>query len=139
MLARAGARLAFQRTVRAWSIGVGCGFLAGFFVLGLGLRLAMRVSGALTRPENRALATDAGMVVGRVTLGGSLGLVLFVAAIGVGGGLLYQVLRRAIPGRGWPHALATGLLVLGLYGAALVDPDNFDFVTFGPAGLNVVM
>lgn len=117
-------------------IGVLAGFGAGF-VVGLWTRVAMRLSGFLTVDANRDLLTENDEVVGRITLGGTLSLALFGAALGVMGGLLYLALRRWLPGRSWQRSLGYGVLLLAVFGFFIMDPANPDYVLFGPAWMNV--
>jgi len=132
---------AFQGPLRSWSIGASSGFLAGL-VAGIASRVAMRASGSLTEGAARGIKTDNGETVGLITFGGSITLILFVALVGVAGGLLYMLLRPSLPSlegaRARHYALFT-LLCFGLLGIAVVDAENFDFRTFGPAAVNLAM
>lgn len=116
------------------------GVIAGCLVAGLLGRIAMRVSGALSRPDLIGVETSNGNRVGEITLGGTLGLALFVGlSAGVVGGLLFASaepwLRRYRP----RHGLLFGLALLGGIGFTFIDPANFDFQRFGLTPLNVVM
>ena len=128
-----------QHALRQWAIAAGCGAIAGLLCIGLGIRLAMRVSGMLTPPEARNVLTDADQVVGQITVDGSLALILFGLPAGVAGGLYYMAVRAWIPGRGVPHRLLAGVVALLLYGTLLFEADNFDFATFGPLWVNLPM
>ena len=112
------------------------GLIAGLIAGGIGSRLAMRVL-ALTSPDARGTITEADEVVGRITLDGTLFLLMAGAALGMAGGLAYVAIRRWLPSRG--AALAFGLLMLALSGGLLVDPDNIDFAILDPAWLAITM
>lgn len=112
------------------------GFVAGLVAGGVGSRLAMRIL-SITSPEARGATTEAGEVVGEISLGGTLFLLVVGALLGVGGGLAYVALRRWLPSKG--TGLVFGLLTLAASGRLLVDPDNIDFVILDPAMLAIAM
>lgn len=59
--------------------------IGGVLVLGVGGRLAMRLSGAMALPadpDTRFMLTGDGFQVGRITLDGTLGLVIFGGIFG---------------------------------------------------------
>jgi hypothetical protein len=120
---------------RAALVGAVAGLVAG----GIGgalSRVAMRISGMLASPF---LVTENGNVVGRITVGGSIGLVVGGAVAGVALGLAYVALRRWLPVAAWPRRLAAGVVAVGLLGALLVNDGNADFVRLGDPAVNVVM
>jgi hypothetical protein len=130
---RRGAWLAAWRII---AIGAVAGFAAGFLA-GIWTRIAMRVSGFLTIDRNRYLLTENDARVGDITLGGTLFLGFFVAAIGILGGLLYVSIRRWLP-RSLPlRAVTYGALLLAVFGFILMDENNPDYQLFGPAWVNV--
>ena len=112
------------------------GFVAGVIAGGVGSRLAMRIM-ALTSADAQGDMTEAGEVVGEVSLGGTIFLFAVGALLGIGGGLAYVALRRWLPSRS--TGLVFGLLVLAVSGRVLVDPDNIDFVILDPASLGIAM
>ncbi|MDQ4059440.1 MAG: hypothetical protein M3124_09995 [Actinomycetota bacterium] len=116
--------------------GAMAGAIAGLVAGGIGSRLAMRVL-AITTPAAEGAITEADATVGQITAGGTLFLLLFGTALGVGGGLAYLALRHWLPAR-W-RGPAFGLLLLAIAGPFLVDPDNPDFVILEPAWLGVAM
>lgn len=61
------------------------GLLSGLIAGGLGSRLAMRIL-SLTSPDARGAITEAGEVVGEITLDGTLFLLAAGALLGIGGG-----------------------------------------------------
>jgi len=131
-------------SVRALGRHVGAaslaGIIAGVLVAGVLGRVAMRVSGFLSRPELVGVATANGNRVGEITFSGTVGLALF---IGIPAGILGAVLfasaepwlRRVRPWRG----VVFGLMLLLAAGFVFIDPTNFDFQRFGSAAINVAM
>jgi hypothetical protein len=116
------------------------GVIAGVVVGGLLGRVVMRISGFTAGPALVGVTTENGNRVGDITVGGTLGLVVFVG-VGTGllGGVLYALvepwLRRLRP---W-HGLAYGVGLLAALGFTTLDPANFDFTRFGVPALNVAM
>src|SRR5262245_14375558 len=71
------------------------GGIAGFGVGGLGGRVAMRIAALASGDQARGVVTEAGATVGRVTVEGTLFLLLFG---GIGGhGNRYRLLPRGTP------------------------------------------
>jgi hypothetical protein len=114
--------------VLAWVRAV----IVGAVVLGLGSRVVMRIVGALATPEHAGEATVAGNVVGNVTVGGSLGLMVPGAFAGGIAGLLYLGVRRWLPRAGLARGLVFGLLLLGVLGRAVTDGNERDFQLAAP-------
>jgi hypothetical protein len=111
----------------AWRclVAVGAGAITGAVVGGIGGRLVMLVIRLQSDGSVRGLLTDDGFTIGQFT---TATVFLLTVAAGLGGatGLLYLLLRRALPRPG--RALGWGL-VLGLVTAAdILEPGNFDFV-----------
>jgi hypothetical protein len=114
------------------------GIIAGVLVAGAGGRLVMRVL-ALTSDVDGSI-TEAGEVVGEISLGGTAGLIFFSGlTIGFATGALYALLRPVLP-RGRAGGAVFGLILLVLIGTR-VEPlrsDNVDFRLLEPAWLAVV-
>jgi len=124
------------RTLGILASGNVAGATAGLIAGGIGSRLAMRIL-ALTSPSAQGSLTEAEEVVGRITLEGTLFLLVAGAALGMAGGLAYVAVRRWLPNGG--TALVFGLLVLAVSGRLLVNPDNVDFVILDPTWLGITM
>jgi hypothetical protein len=105
---------------------------------GAGGRLAMRLL-AQTSPEARGRVTEAGEVVGEVSVGGSVALLVFGALpAAVVATVLYLLVHRFLPaGWGRPTALAGLLLLFFSVRLEPLRPDNVDFAILGPAWLSV--
>jgi hypothetical protein len=114
---------------------------AGALIGGFGGRLMMRVLAATSGDRAQGLLTSADERVGKITTGGTIGVLIFVGiAGGVVGGLLYIVLRRWLPRPAWLAGLALGALSLVLF-ARLdpLSPHNRDFTILHPTWLAVVL
>lgn len=115
--------------------------VAGWLVPGIGGRLMMRLLGATSPESAQGRLTDADEIVGRVTLGGSFGLIFF---IGLVGGLttlgMFVLLRPWLPAR----SVSAGFVGAAIGGGLLarptgfIDPDNHDFRILSPAWLAVL-
>jgi hypothetical protein len=127
------------RLGRQLAIASLAGVISGFFVAGILGRIAMRVAGAMSRPDLVGVPTANGNRVGEITLSGTFALAVFIG-IGFGaiGGVLYAAAEPWLRGRPWKGLIFGGALLLAL-GFAAIEPFNFDFERFGSAPLNVAM
>ena len=131
---RGTAAFVLRRYVRSVALAIVAGAGAGLLVAGAGGRLAMRLLAVTAGDSSQGLITEADQVVGEISLGGTLGLLVF-AGIGFGAvtGFLYMILRRWLP-QGRLGGLLFGVILL-VIAAPLVDPirrDNADFDLVGP-------
>lgn len=127
------------RFARGMAVGMLPGALAGLIAGGVGSRLAMRVMAATSTAGVQGTETEFGATVGEISFGGTLFLFIAGAILGAGGGLIYMAIRRMLPWSGWAGGLAFGLLLLGVFGRLIIDPNNFDFEVLDPAALAVAM
>jgi hypothetical protein len=112
--------------------------VAGLVVGGLGTRIVMRASAIAADDSRIGMVTENGNVVGRITGGGTLALVVFVGlAAGSSIGLLIFVLRTVAPARMRP--LWVSLVLLAFGGSLAIDPGNPDFTIVGNPVLNLAM
>ena len=117
---------------------IGSAVICGIVVGGIGGRVVMRLSALAADGSRRGMLTENGAVIGRITLEGTLALLVFVGLIaGVSVGLFLFALRTVLPGRFLPATISVVLLALG--GAIAIDPGNVDFVILGNRALNVAM
>lgn len=127
--------------LRDAGIGALAGALAGILVGGIGGRIAMRVSGAMTDPALVGVArTDNGNVLGEVTFGGTLALVIFAGLFpGLLGGVVYVAARPWLrPLARW-DGLVFGLVLLAALSSVVLEPFNVDFRKFGSPVVNVAI
>ena len=114
------------------------GLGAGVIAAGAGGRLVMRLL-ALTSPDAHGAITEAEATIGEITLGGTIGFVLFVGLpAGALAGVLYGLAGPVVRG-GRAGGLALGAILLILAGT--VEPlraENFDFNLVGPDWLSVL-
>lgn len=127
--------------VRQIAIGVMAGFLVGFFVIGGGLRLLMRLTAILTERGPYQMRTENGNVVGQMTLDGTLALLFFSGAVfGMVGGVVLMAVRPWLPARGWKRYAIAGFVGFATGGPAVLEGgENGDYRRFGILGLNVCL
>lgn len=125
-----------MRLIREFGIGALAGAAAGALA-GLASRIVMRISGSAAGPEAIGELTQSGFVVGDVTTGGTLGLVLLGAIGGTLGGAVYVALRPWLAPLGRWRGLGFGLLMLAVSGEP--DPTSRDFRRFGPPLVSIAM
>src|SRR5918995_3059070 len=119
----------------AISAGVGAGILAA----GAGGRLVMRLLAVTAGPDAHGRITEADQVVGRISVDGTLGFIVFTGLFfGAASGAAYLLVRRWLPG-GRAGGVAFGVLLLVLAGTRLepLRPGNPDFDLVGPGWVAV--
>ena len=128
------------RLVRHIGIVGIAGVVTGVLVGGGGSRLVMLFSRLLSADVTRGLRTEAGNVVGEVTLGGSLALVVFVGLFAGGSGAITYLITEPWlqwAGRWYPGVFSLVLFALSSF--VILVPDNIDFFILGNAEINVAM
>ncbi|MBK5289522.1 MAG: hypothetical protein JJE46_13760 [Acidimicrobiia bacterium] len=117
-------------------------YLTGLLTIGAGIRLMMRVLAATSSDNVQGLQTEADEVVGKVSGGGSLFLIVIVGiGAAVAGLALFSILRRWLPNQ----SLAAGLVGVAIGAGLLVRPvglltsANSDFELVAPAALAVAL
>jgi hypothetical protein len=106
---------------------LGAGIVAGG-VTGLGARLAMFVI-RLQNDSHNGEVTHELATVGRVTLEGTVNLIVQGMVYGVAGVVVYVAVRRWMPGRGVVKGVAFGLFLLVVFGQALLD-GNYEYFRY---------
>lgn len=123
------------------TLAVVSGVGSGVLIAGAGGRLVMRLLAATAGDTAQGRVTEAEEVVGRVSAGGTIGFIIFVALFfGLATGTLYLLMRRWLPA-GRLGGLVYGLFLLVLL-ATRIDPlraDNPDFDIVGPGWVAVVV
>jgi len=100
-------------------------------VAGAGSRVAMWVL-RWTNASHNGEVTHDNAVIGRFTMEGVVSLVVNGMFLGVPAALLYLLVRRWLPGRGWRKGIAFGmfLLVVGVQGITVEDENRYEYVRF---------
>lgn len=114
------------------------GAIAGFVAAGIGSRVVMRII-ALTNDDRDGVLTDSSAIVGDISLGGTMSLLLLGTIAGVIGGLLYLGLRRWLWVPPVWRGVAFALVTLVTIGQPVFDPANVDFQIFEPVVLVIGM
>ena len=125
--------------LRRAATALAAGAIAGLLAAGGGGRLVMGLL-ALTSPDAHGALTEAEATIGRITVEGTLGFVIFTGLpAGLLTGALYAFARPLLPA-GRAGGALLGLLVLVLFGAILepLRADNIDFNLVGPDWLSVL-
>src|SRR5215217_4987987 len=113
---------------------------AGILAAGAGGRLVMRLLAVTAGADAQGQITEAQEIVGRITVDGTLGFVVFTGLFfGPVSGAAYLLLRRWLPA-GRAGGLAFGALLLVVAGTRLepLRRGNPDFDLVGPGWVSVV-
>ncbi|MDQ3661189.1 MAG: hypothetical protein M3454_09065 [Actinomycetota bacterium] len=114
--------------------GAVAGFLCGGLIGGVGGRLAMFLLRVTSGPTVMGVESDDGFVIGSFTSSTGF-LVLFTAALGLVGGLIYTGARGWLHDRFRPHITAGLFALVG--GALIVHPQGVDFTLIKPQSLAI--
>ncbi len=132
-------KVAVLRYLRGVGVALVGGFWAGILVTGPAIRLIMRLLAATSGDGAQGAITEAEEVVGAISGGGTIGLLLFGGVLpGLLSGAIYVVVRRWLPS-GRLGGVAFGALHL-VVAATRIDPlrpENPDFDLVGPGWLAV--
>ena len=137
----AHANFAEQAKRVLWFLDIGLigGVVGGLLAAGAGGRLAMRLLAATSSDRVQGRITEADEVVGEITVGGTIGFIVFGGLFaGLVSSLIYLLLRKWLP-HGLVGALVLGGLLLVTLGSR-VEPlrsNNPDFDLVAPAWLAV--
>ena len=121
------------------TVAVTSGLGAGILAAGAGGRLVMRLLAVTAGADAQGRVTEAEQLVGRITVDGTLGFVVFTGLFfGLASGMVFVLLHRWLPA-GWVGGLAYGVLLLVVAGTRLepLRRDNPDFDLVGPGWLSV--
>ena len=129
-----------RRYVWYLAVATVSGLGAGVLVAGAGGRLVMRLL-AVTSPDAvQGRVTEAEEIVGEITVGGTVGFMVFTGLFfGLATGVLYVLVRRWLP-PGRLGGLAFGALLLVVAGTR-IEPlrgDNPDFDIVGPSWVSLL-
>jgi hypothetical protein len=132
--------LVVRRYLWYLAVAVASGAAAGILAAGAGGRLVMRLLAVTAGPDAQGRITEAEQIVGRITVDGTLGFVVFTGLFfGPVSGAAYLLLRRWLPA-GRAAGLAFGALLLVAAGTRLepLRRSNPDFDLVGPGWVSVV-
>jgi hypothetical protein len=122
------------------AVAMGAGAAAGILAAGAGGRLVMRLLAVTAGAEAQGRITEAEEIVGRITVDGTIGFVMFTGLfLGLPSAAGYLLLRRWLPA-GRAAGLAYGALLLVLAGTRLepLRRGNPDFDLVGPGWVAVL-
>ena len=121
----------FGEILRDIARGGLAGLAVGVVVGGFGGRIAMRLI-ALLIPEATGSSTENGNRIGDITLGGSLGLIMFAGLfVGIIVGTIWVVVSPWFPRNLGLRVLAAIPLAIGLGTFVLIRGSNPDFIVLG--------
>jgi hypothetical protein len=109
------------------------GGLVGLVVAGGGARLAMGVIARADNREDFGSITGSGAVVGEVTFGGTIAVLLAGIGLGIVAALVYVAVRSWLPASGLYRRLAFVVMVLGFGLFVTIDGNQEDFVFLNTA------
>jgi hypothetical protein len=125
---RAGSTSAIATIVRDIARGGLAGLIVGVAVLGPGARLVMRLH-ALIVPASAGMHTENGNLIGTITLGGTVGLLLIAGLFGaILLGVLWVVLSPWLPGGTITRGLLAVPVAVALGAHQLIVLGNQDFI-----------
>jgi hypothetical protein len=132
--------LVVRRYLWYLAVALVSGAAAGVLAAGAGGRLVMRLLAVTAGADAQGRITEAQEIVGRITLDGTLGFVVFTGLFfGPVSGAAYLLLRRWLPA-GRAGGLTFGALLLVVAGTRLepLRRSNPDFDLVGPGWVSVV-
>ena len=136
---RASAAQLIKEGLRVLAATAAVGLVVGGLVGGGLGRLAMRLL-VLTSPDRvDGSITDDEAVVNQFTLGGTIGLIFFIALAGVGLAWLYLAARHSLPRSIAVRAAVWAVLLWSTVGSGVFEPEGFDFTQLTPVWLGVLV
>lgn len=116
--------------------------LSGILTIGVGGRLLMRILASTSSDSLQGRRTEADAVIGKVSVDGSVFLIVIIGmGAGVAGLALYAALRRWLPSRSTAAGLVGVAIGAGLLlrPSGLLSSSNKDFGLLGPVPLAVAI
>jgi hypothetical protein len=111
------------------------GVFVGVLVGGLASRLAMGLLRVTTGASVHGVTSDDGFIIGRVTLGGTYGLLMLGAVVGMIGAAAYRVVAPWLIGPDWFRRVTTAAASGAVVGSMLLHADGIDFRLLEPTWL----
>lgn len=129
-----------RSTLRRIAVQGVSGVVAGIVVGGVGGRVVMRVSALAAGDDVVGRITENGNRIGVISLDGTIALIVFGGALtGAVAAILVVMLRTWLRWAGRWQGLVTGVALLGIAGAILIDAANRDFHILDPGWFNVAL
>ena len=122
-----------SQVFRPVAAALAVGALAGLVVAGGGARLAMGLIALADNSEDFGAITGSGALVGEITFGGTVAVLLTGVGLGIAGAFLYLAVRSWLPARARYRSLAFVLIVLGFGMFLTIDGNQEDFVFLNTA------
>ncbi len=114
--------------------------VTGVLIGGIGGRVFMRLSAVIAPDRATGAITENGAVVGDITFGGTVALIIFIGVFsGVFGGVVYTISEPWLSWAGPLRGVVFGVFLLATASLAVFDPNNLDFVILGNDPRNVIM
>jgi hypothetical protein len=130
-----------RRYVWTVSVLVWTALITAILVVGPGARLAMRLLAVTAGAGAQGHKTEADEIVGRISVGGTIGIFIFVGLFaGFVSALTFIVVRRWLPG-GRLGGIGLGVLLLVVFGSRLepLRANNPDFDLVGPPWVSITV
>jgi hypothetical protein len=131
----------FKRGLWFLDVALIGGIVGGLLAAGAGGRLAMRLLAVTAGDEAQGRITEADQIVGEITVGGSIGFIIFGGLFaGFTSALIYLLIRKWLPA-GWLGGVALGTVLLVMFGTRTepLRANNPDFDLVGPGWLSVLV
>lgn len=125
--------------VRLLSATIAIGAVCGLVIAGLGSRLAMRILFLTSGERVRGVKSDDGFIIGRFTLGDTIGLLIFTTILGVAAAFLYLAAHPFVLSSRLPPVPTMAVFYGVVGGALLVHQGGVDFTEVQPAALAIAM
>src|SRR5207245_616258 len=123
------------------SLLVWTALITAIIVVGPGARLAMRLLAVTAGAGAQGHKTEADEIVGRISVGGTIGIFIFVGLFaGFVSALTFMVVRRWLPS-GRLGGIALGVVLLVVMGSRIepLRANNSDFDLVGPPRLSITI
>lgn len=115
------------------------GLVVGGLVGGVLGRIAMRVLVITSDERLKGAITDDEAEVNKFTFSGTVGLIFFIALVGVALAWLYVGARHSLPDSTPIRAAIWAVLLWSVTGSSVFDPEGFDFTQLSPRWLAAAM
>ena len=126
-----------QRLIEVMRVLIVAGIPVGVLIAGVGGRLAMLLLRVTSPKSVVGVTSDDGFTIGKVTVGGTYGLLMLGAIVGIIGAGAYQMVAPWLIGPLWFRRITTALASAAVVGSMLVHADGIDFTLLKPTWLAI--